>query len=268
MAISVFIIDTFTSEAFKGNPTAVCLPGEKLSRETRLAIAGELNLPVTAFLGPLPERGAYAISYFTPTTEIPACGHATLAAAQVALMTGDHRNAKFLTADKMVISTVSENDYSTLVYPKFGLKEFAVTDEILASLAIEAYRSAGVCAELEALFIELADEHLLKAIRPDFARLVAAADELKEIVVTCRSADAKYDFLLRSFCPWIGIDEDPVTGSVHSVLAGFWEARLGKNELLAYQASARGGELYVRSVDERVELGGRSVAILKGEITI
>jgi PhzF family phenazine biosynthesis protein len=268
MAISVFIIDTFTSEAFKGNPTAVCLSGEKLSAETRLAIAGELNLPVTAFLEPLPERGAYAISYFTPTTEIPACGHATLAAAQVALATGRHQNAKFLTAAKMVISTVSENDYSTLVYPKFGLAEFAVTDEILASLALRDYRSAGVCAELEALFIELADENLLKALRPDFKRMVAAGERIKEIVVTCRSRDARYDFLLRSFCPWIGIDEDPVTGSVHSVLAGFWEARLGKTELRAYQASARGGELFVRSLGDRVELGGRSVAILKGEITI
>lgn len=88
------------------------------------------------------------------------------------------------------------------------------------------------------------------------------------MVITSLSDDKRYDFLLRSFCPWIGIDEDPVTGSVHSVLAGFWEERLGKKSLTAYQASFRGGEVFVKSFAEKVELGGKSVIVLKGELKL
>jgi len=268
MSIPVFIIDTFTSEAFKGNPTAVCLINERINPGVRLSIANELNLPVTAFIRPLQSDGDYEISYFTPTTEIPACGHATLAAAQFVLINHNHEKTKFFAPNNIVISTVSEGDYSTLEYPRFELQDYAMTDEILESLKIRHFKSAGICIELEALFIELDDENLLKAIQPDFERMVKSNSEIKEIVVTCASSGAKYDFLLRSFCPWIGIDEDPVTGSVHSVLAEFWQSQLGKSSLTAYQASERGGEVYVTAYDDKVELSGKSVTVLKGELLI
>lgn len=268
MPIPLFIIDTFTAKAFAGNPTAVCLPEENPGAAAMLAIAAELNLPVTAFVQPLPNGGDYAIKYFTPTTEIPACGHATLAAAQVVSTEHNRATANFFAAGEIVIAAVSEGDLTRLTYPKFELRDFAVTAETLKSLQIETFESVGICPELEALFVELGDEDLLRTLEPDFARMVESTDEIKEIVVTCKSSRSEYDYLLRSFCPWIGIDEDPVTGSVHSVLAGFWSRRLGKNELTAYQASARGGELFVTAGEETIGLGGRSVVIIKGEIVV
>jgi predicted PhzF superfamily epimerase YddE/YHI9 len=88
------------------------------------------------------------------------------------------------------------------------------------------------------------------------------------VVITSISDDANFDYFLRSFCPWIGIDEDPVTGSVHSVLGNFWKQRLHRQNMNAYQASARGGELLIRAFDDRVEIGGEAVVILTGEMAV
>jgi predicted PhzF superfamily epimerase YddE/YHI9 len=109
----------------------------------------------------------------------------------------------------------------------------------------------------------------LRALSPDYSRLVQSSSAvLKEVVVTSRSDHAPYDFLLRSFCPWIGINEDPVTGSVHTVLAHFWKEKLGKNSLTAYQASERGGEVYLKALDNAVELGGNMVTLFHTQMEI
>lgn len=267
MQVLVIFIDTFTTEKFKGNPTAVCVVDNPLNSDLMLSIAKEFNLPVTAFIEKN-SSGLHPIKYFTITGEIPACGHATLASARVMFEMGKNDTVKFQTKEKIVITAIQRDDTIYMTYPKYDIVTVDVSKDVLKSLGLNEYASAGICTELEALFIELNDAHVLRTVSPNYKNLVQSNREITEVVITSASDKPAYDFLLRSFCPWIGIDEDPVTGSVHSVLAGFWKDRLGKNDLKAYQASERGGEAFVRAFDDKVELGGKTVILFKSELSI
>ncbi|MBC7936138.1 MAG: PhzF family phenazine biosynthesis protein [Rhizobacter sp.] len=265
MQTGVFYIDTFTSTKFTGNPTAICLVKNKMADETMLSIAHEFNLPVTGFIQK--ETSHYSTRYFTPLTEIPACGHATLAAAAVVFGEEGTSIVQFKTGTQLLIKAGLSGDTVTMSYPRYSLQSCVPSEEILKSLGLIAYRSAGLCRQLETLFIELDDPALLRKLTPDYEALTKGDDFIKEVVITSFSDDAKYDFLLRSFCPWIGIDEDPVTGSVHSALTPFWSEKLNKTTMTAFQASARGGEVFVKTLEHHVELGGKCVIILKGILT-
>jgi PhzF family phenazine biosynthesis protein len=266
MQFNIFFVDTFTATAFKGNPTSVCcfdtLPGAATMQD----VAAELNLPVTAFISKKNGPGDYDIKYFTPVTEIPACGHATLASARIAMMQDKTGMVNFTTAQGLAINAVSKNDHILMSYPRFAWKESKVEKETFESMGIPGCRSVAYAAELESLFIELENGDMLRKVQPDYLRLKKSSDLIKEVVITSVSDDPRYDYLLRSFCPWIGIDEDPVTGSVHSVLGSFWQQRLNKNVLKAYQASQRGGELLINAFNERIEIGGQSVIVMQGQM--
>jgi PhzF family phenazine biosynthesis protein len=265
----VYFIDTFTSTPFKGNPTAVCYVEQDAPAQTMQSVATELNCPVTAFVSRRAgHTAAYNIHYFTATTVIPACGHATLAAAMVVNRRDGNATATFHTINAVLIETVIEGTIIMMHYPTYAMENYVVSKPLLESIGLSYYKTAGYSAPLETLFIEIDDPALLRTVQPDYAKLVECNQEIKEVVITAASDDSRYDYLLRSFCPWIGIDEDPVTGSVHTVLAGFWAQRLHKNILRAYQASRRGGELLVKSLGERVGIGGEAILILDGLIEI
>ncbi len=268
MTIPTYIIDSFTSTRFKGNPTAVCILKKRPDYEILHSIARELNFPVTAFLETTEENEKYKIYYFTITGEIPACGHATLAAAKAVFELTSNDAAQFVTIENITIKTKRKDEIIFMTYPMFTTVIFDISKDTLKSLGIVNYSPVGFCKELETLFIELEDPKLLRELKPDYKLLTESTDQVKEIVITSVSDCNDFDFLLRSFCPWIGIDEDPVTGSVHSVLAGFWKSKLGKNELTAYQASERGGEVIVKAFEDKVELGGKVVTVLKGELIL
>ena len=268
MATPVYIIDSFTATKFKGNPTAVCIAKTKPSYEIMHSIARELNFPVTAFLEMSAANEVYKINYFTITGEIPACGHATLAAAQAIFELTTADSPQFKTIENTIIKIHREEETIFMAYPKFTVVDFDIPEATLKSLGITNYKPVGFCKELETLFIELEDPELLRQLHPNYDMLTKSTDRIIEVVVTSVSDNKNFDFLLRSFCPWIGIDEDPVTGSVHSVLAGFWKDRLGKNELTAYQASERGGEVFVKAFASSVEIGGKAITILKGELML
>jgi PhzF family phenazine biosynthesis protein len=266
-AVTVFIIDTFTASNCLGNPTAVCMSNEPFDHEQSLSLAMELNFPVTAFLDyPGTNDNQFPVRYFTPTREIPACGHATLATVKVVADMFSIDEPSFKTKAGIVIQSRIRNDIVTMNYPKYELINYAVAEDLLQALKISGYESAGLCEELEAVFIELNDPLLLKTIQPDFVKLVSVENRITEVVLTSVADDNKYDFILRSFCPWIGIDEDPVTGSVHSVLGGYWQARSNKNKLAAYQASARGGEVYVTVLPDKVEIEGKVTLVTVKEL--
>jgi PhzF family phenazine biosynthesis protein len=269
MKIKTFILDTFTSIPFSGNPTAICYCDNDIEPGRMQLIAGELGFPVTAFIKKNNiGKDEYKIRYFTVTTEIPACGHATLGAAAVVFNLESSTIINFQTIDNLIINIRKEDQLIVMNYPKYELTNYKIPDELIRSLQISGYKSAGYCSELETLFIELDNPEILKSVKPDYARMVAADENLKEVVITSISDNRNYDFFLRSFCPWIGINEDPVTGSVHSVLAGYWKRRLGKDVLKAYQASERGGEIKVKSFEDKVELGGNCVILLNGELDL
>jgi PhzF family phenazine biosynthesis protein len=258
--MQVYTIDTFTSTPGSGNPTVVCLPAHQLTGQEMQSLATEWRVPVSAFVYPLTE-GEYAIRYFTITTEIPACGHATLAAARAVFDNEAKHTISFVTIENIILTVEQRRSIIVMSYPRYELSDYNLSLQTLHSLQLTSYKSVGICRALESLFIELDNPALLRSLQPDYRKMMDSDPSLKEIVVTSLSDDPAYDFLLRSFCPWIGIDEDPVTGSVHSVLAGFWEKRLQKKELVAWQASPNGGKLFVTSFENKVELGGESVII-------
>jgi PhzF family phenazine biosynthesis protein len=269
MKLPTFLIDTFTPTPFKGNPTAVCQTNEELSYQTMLFVARELNCPVTAFIKiKAYGRNNYDIRYFTTTTEIPACGHATLASAKfLQEQNTGHNNLLFHATNNTVIKTVVEGTRIIMAYPVFSMEDCVINNKLMDSLHLQSYKAYGYTKELETLFIEV-DPDTLRTLQPNYSALVRADDNIKEVVITSSSDEKHYDYLLRSFCPWIGIDEDPVTGSVHSVLANFWKGKLEKSNMNVYQASERGGELVVKAFDDKVEIGGEAVIVFKGEILL
>ena len=270
MKIATFLIDTFTAMPFRGNPTAVCLHDHNLDSQSMLSIASELNCPVTAFVqAKAGQNPAYDIRYFTSITEIAACGHATLGAAkQVLEDRSDTEAIDFYTVQDVVIKAFFTGQSIMMIYPVYQEKKCEVDKRILNALGLDGYLTAMHSLDLETLFIEVSNVSVLKKVTPDYKTLLASSDNIKEVVITSVSDHPKYDYYLRSFCPWIGIDEDPVTGSIHSILGNFWKKRLNKENLKAYQASARGGELQVNAFEDHVEIGGEAVIIMKGEITI
>jgi PhzF family phenazine biosynthesis protein len=261
-----YIADTFASEKFKGNPTAVCIIDSSVTKNNMQLIAREIKLPVTVFVELQKDiASVHHLYYFTAVTEIPACGHATLAAAKVISNLHWVKQLRFITIEDKIIDTAIVDEMIVMTYPKYEAVEYTINNELVESLRLHDYHVIGICKELETLFIGLNEPSLLRAIKPDYKRLLQSNSEIKEIVITSRSDDESYDYLLRSFCPWIGIDEDPVTGSVHSVLAGYWSKKLSKKNLRAYQASERGGEIFVTAFDDKVELGGNAVVIMEGK---
>lgn len=260
-----FILDAFSSRPFHGSPTGVVV-FETLPPSTQLlSLADELQFPVSAFIQKSNSQH-YEIKYFTPITEIPACGHATLAAAQVVFELEGCAQVSFTTIEGICIEVVLQDGIIWMTYPKYGLEKYSPNPNLIKALDLDNTVYIGFCPQLESLFIEIADPITLRTLQPNFSQLVAADPALKEVVVMSSSDDPAYDFLLRSFCPWIGIDEDPVTGSVHSVLAPYWSKKRGKNALKAFQCSQRGGEVFVLAESESVKLGGQNCLIASGAL--
>jgi len=257
-----------TSEPFKGNPAPVCILSEDCPTSILQSIATEFNQPVTVYIL-RKVNDAYPIRYFTPTTELSACGHGTLAAGKLLYLLHGILAFEFLTIKGMKIPVTIESGQSTIVYPIYPMTDYHVIPELQAALGIPEFVSAHYIPELEMVHIELQDPALLRNLQPDYKWLVEVEPKIDEVVVTSKSDQPQYDFILRSFCPWIGIDEDPVTGSVHSFLGAYWKNKLGKSSLKAYQASARGGEIQVSVInDKSVSLKADSVLIFKGEMEL
>lgn len=266
MASTYYLLDTFTKEKFKGNPTPVCLLEKPISTQTMHSLAIEFNSPVTAFVEPENENKIYPIRYFTVTGEIPACGHATLGCAFVLLTQTKRKQIVFETIEKIQLRTRQDNNLTFIEYPKFKRADFEIPTGLINALGIKDCVTQFFSEELQSLFIELKSENEVKQVMPDFKLLTKSTDKIKEVVVMSIAENKNYDFVLRSFCPWIGIDEDPVTGSVHSVLGHFWQERLSKDELIAFQSSDRGGQLFIKPLQDTVLIGGHSKIVIEGQL--
>lgn len=165
MRLNIFFVDTFTATPFKGNPTSVCYTDTLPGAATMQSIAAELNLPVTAFIAKR-KAGGYDIKYFTPITEIPACGHATLASARIAMMNDDEGKLTFHTIQNITITAFSQQDDILMSYPRYEWKKSGVENETLKSLGLDEYRAAALSPELETLFIEVHNGEALKKYNP------------------------------------------------------------------------------------------------------
>lgn len=254
MSLTLHVVDAFTDRPFAGNPAAVCVLSAPRDEVWMQLIAREMNLSETAFLHPI--EGGWSLRWFTPTVEVKLCGHATLASAHTLWETGavaSDQPARFHTLSGWLTCRRAgawiEMDFPANVAvpcpPPAGLQ---------AALGCEL-RFVG--ANGMDYLVEVADEATLRALKPDITAL--AALPVRGVIVTSRSASTEFDFVSRFFAPAAGVNEDPVTGSAHCALGPHWEAKLGKSDFTAYQASARGGIVRVGVRGERMLLGGQAV---------
>lgn len=259
MKLPYFEIAAFTARAFGGNPAGVCPLGSWLPDATLRSIAAENNLSETAFY--VRRDGDFELRWFTPTTEVDLCGHATLAAAFVIFAQPGFAEPSVRFHSKSGELTVTRaGDLLTLDFPARPASLATAPEALLRGLGA---RPAKLLKSRDFLAV-FASEAEVRALKPDFAAL-RPLDALG-VIATAPGDDS--DFVSRFFAPAAGIDEDPVTGSAHCTLIPYWAQRLGRTTLFARQVSARGGELFCELVGERVRIGGKAVLYLRGEIEI
>lgn len=254
-------VDAFTSRPYSGNPAAVCLLPSAADPVWMQNVAREMNLAETAFLVRRPE--GFDLRWFTPSTEVDLCGHATLASAHVLWEEGQlqpHEVARFHTRSG-VLTASREPELIWLDFPATPCQPADNGAELELGLGT-SIRYLGR-TKFDYL-VEVESEARVRALTPDLGTL--ARLPVRGVIVTARSDKPTYDFVSRFFAPAAGVPEDPVTGSAHCALGPFWGARLGKNELTGYQASSRGGTVLVRLNGARVRLGGHAVTVLRGQL--
>lgn len=264
MAIPICVVDAFTDEPFRGNPAAVCIMPAWREDSWLQSVASEMNLSETAYLVER-DDGAFDLRWFTPTTEVDLCGHATLASAHVLFEReplDTNESFRFFTRSGWLTASVGP-DGVVLDLPSTPLVSAEPSAGLMAALGIEtAPRFAGDGWHL----VVLGDERAVRDVNPDFAAL--ATLEGSALIVTARADDPAVDFVSRCFVPWLGIDEDPVTGSAHCCLTPYWASVLGRTEMVAYQASSRGGILRVRLEGDRVHLAGKALTVWTGQLLV
>lgn len=262
MSNPIFQVDAFTDREFSGNPAAVCLllDGDK-SPVWMQAVAAELNLSETAFL--LPRGKSWQLRWFTPTTEVDLCGHATLASAFVLFREGLVAEGEIIVFDTLSGSLKAKKAgrWLELDFPAEPAWPEPIADDVLRALGAKPLFTGR--NRLDYL-VEVASEEEVLTLTPDM-RILGSRSE-RGFIVTARASRPGYDFVSRYFGPAVGIPEDPVTGSAHCCLGPYWRQKLGKDVFEAWQASARGGRVKVRMEDERVFLGGQGVMVLKGQL--
>jgi len=278
MQIPFHLVDAFTDRPLAGNPAGVCPLPSWPPDDLLVAVAAEVNASETAFLvadtpaTPSPGGADFHLRWFTPTVEVDLCGHATLAAAHVVL----HHlrpGPTAVTFDTRSGRLAVERDGRRLrmdlpAQPREPVDAGLVPDALVAALGTTDAPPVEVLGGTTWMVV-LAGAAQVRALRPDIAAI--AALDTPYVIVTAATdrdggPDADVDFVSRYFAPGAGIDEDPVTGSAHCCLGPYWSGRLGKAEMLAYQASARGGTVGVTVMGDRVRLRGRAVTVMAADL--
>jgi predicted PhzF superfamily epimerase YddE/YHI9 len=255
-------VDAFTDSAFAGNPAAVCLLPASREESWMQLVAREMNLAETAFL--VRRTGGFDLRWFTPAVEVDLCGHATLASAHALWEEGaiEPNDPIHFHTRSGVLAATQADGLIWLDFPATPAEACPIPPDLAHGLIGATTRYVGR-TPFDYL-VELESAEAVRSLSPDLAALQRLP--VRGVIVTAKSDDGKYDFISRFFAPAAGVPEDPVTGSAHSGLAPHWAARLGRNELVGYQASARGGIVRVRLDGKRVHLGGHAVTVLRGEL--
>lgn len=284
-AVPLAVVDAFTHRPFTGNPAGVCVLDAAADPAWMQQVAAELRHSETAFCWPesagtavntAAEAAPWGLRWFTPTHEVDLCGHATLAAAHHLRERGSADPTgpvAFATASGTLTATPADG-LEWLDFPARPVRPSEPPAELLAALApLEESATGGVLAATATVhgrsgegdwLVELPDADALTEVSPDFAALATLG---RRGVIVTAPGDGEVDFVSRFFAPAVGIDEDPVTGSAHCTLAPLWAGRLGRDELICEQRSARGGRLRVRAAGDRVHLGGQATTVVTGQLT-
>ncbi len=261
--VPIRIVDAFASGPFSGNPAAVCRLREPAGSDWMQAVASEMNLAETAFLHP--EADGYRLRWFTPAAEVDLCGHATLASAHILWEEGHlapEAEARFHTLSG-VVTARRDGDWIELDFPQEAPRE----TEPPAALR-DGLNGTGTWFGKNRMdyLVLVPSEETLRKLEPDMEALRSLG--MRGVIVTAKSEDddSAYDFVSRFFAPALGIPEDPVTGSAHCALAPFWRDRLGRDTMIGFQASKRGGTVGVEVRGDRVALRGQAVTVLRGDL--
>jgi|TARA_B100001094_G_C18127307_1_gene770223 PhzF family phenazine biosynthesis protein len=257
------VVNAFTDSTFGGNPAAVMLLDKWLPDAQLQALAAQHNLSETAFLvQQSPE--SYALRWFTPIVEVPLCGHATLAAAQVLVNELGAGNGPFYfeTRYRGILTAETVDNKLAIDLPAVFVESHQVEMACAQALGATVVGAVRPIDDPWQVLYELENEEAVRNLVPDIKAMAEAVAHC--VIVTARAKKA--DFVSRMFAPHLGVDEDPVTGSAHCMLTPFWSARLGKTSLSATQCSARGGELQCLMIDDRVRLAGQAVTFAAGTV--
>lgn len=259
MQLPLYQVDAFASEPFEGNPAAVCPLEDWVEDEILQKIAMENNLSETAFF--VAEKDFYRLRWFTPTTEVDLCGHATLASAHVLFEHLDHtENEVRFECASGTLTVRRDEDRLVMNFPAAKLHKAEIPDFLEQAIGVparELYRGTDYLYVVE-------NTEQVRSVDPDI-RLLEKAD-VRGIIVTAPGKD--YDFVSRFFAPAVGVDEDPVTGSAHTMLTPYWSDRLNQLELRGRQVSRRGGTVFCKMMGDRVELGGTACTFIEGTIRL
>ncbi len=260
MIIPIYQVDAFTEKTFSGNPAAVCLLKSWLPDATLQNIAEENNLSETAFL--VKENSGYRLRWFTPSAEVDLCGHATLASAHVIFNhLGNHDDMLGFSTRSGVLTVKRNGSMLVMNFPSDTIEPVAITDKLCSGLNIRPMAAYKGKSDYLLVF---QNEEEITALNPDFSEIIKLPS--RGIIATAKGIDC--DFVSRFFAPAVGINEDPVTGSAHTTLVPFWSKTLHKKELFACQRSKRGGQLYCKDLDGRIEIAGLAKTYLVGTITL
>jgi PhzF family phenazine biosynthesis protein len=262
MGLPLIWVDAFTDTPFAGNPAAIVLLDEPADEPWMQGLAFELGLAETAYLVPRGDH-EYGLRWFTPTVEIPLCGHATLASAHALYESGRTTGPiTFHTLSGPLVCTRRADGLIEMDFPAVRPEPVEPAPGLLDALGVTD--AIAVLDNKQWFIVEVAHADEVESLTPD---LRALEQIVPGASVTARSDRDGVDIVSRVFGPGVGVDEDAVTGSVHCALVPYWAEKLGRDEIVAYQASARGGTLHCRLDANRVFLAGPAVTVLRGEVS-
>jgi PhzF family phenazine biosynthesis protein len=256
-------VDAFTDRPFAGNPAAVVWLESDADPAWMQHVAAEMNLAETAFIRKRAAGDGYDLRWFTPKVEVDLCGHATLASAHALWTTGTVTNDPLRFHSRSGVLTCTRNgDLIELDFPATPPSEAPVEPSVLEALGVSSAVYFG--RSKYDVLVQLPSAAAVRSLQPDLRKLATA--DARGVIATAVSDDPKFDFISRFFAPGAGVDEDPVTGSAHCALTPYWAKKLGKTTFTAFQASERGGVLYLRLNGDRVILGGEAVTVWQGHL--
>jgi len=262
--LTIYQVDAFTSEPFKGNPAGVCILDHEPQVIWMQNIAMEMNLAETAFV--FPGNDCHKIRFYTPEVEVELCGHATLSASHILFETGTARSDREFRfsakAGELIIR--KHGEWIIMNFPVYKPEKIAITSEfeMVTGIKPQELYHAGSGWTLALL----KNEEEVRNVSPFFHLMKNS--EYGDLIVTAPSSDRKYDFCVRCFAPVMGINEDPVTGSAHCILAPFWSGKTGRSDFISHQVSKREGILKVALKGDRVEISGQAITVFKAELFV
>ncbi|MEI6821583.1 MAG: PhzF family phenazine biosynthesis protein [Bacteroidota bacterium] len=266
MEIKTYIVDSFTTEKFKGNPAGVCILENDISENSMLSIAQELGLSETAFIKKLNGESSFSIRYFSPKMEIPLCGHATLAAGKVLFKDSDSNEISFTNIENLNLIVKRHNEEITMEFPVYETIATKVPLIMLMALGLKKVINTVFSEKNKIILLEIDDSSILEGLRPDFNALINSYKNINGVLVTAPSNKKEYDFEYRYFWPWAGTNEDPVTGGVQTFLTKYWSKKINKTKMKAFQSSSRTGYMTVELQNDKVLISSQAVITFEGTL--